>query len=55
MHNPFSMNFSYKKIIHSLNFITNNKNVKNGSSVKVQSKKMIMKFQNFEFCNFPFT
>ena len=40
---------------HSWNFITNNKNIKNRSSVEVQSKKMTMKFQNFEFCNFPFT
>ena len=40
---------------HSWNFIANNKNIKNRSSVEFQSKKMTMKFQNFEFCNFPFT
>ena len=48
--------FQFQKInTNSLNFITNDKNIKNWSSVKVQSKKMTMKFWNFEFCNFPFT
>ena len=30
-------------------------NIRNRSSVEVQNKKMTPNFQNFEFCNFPFT
>ena len=48
--------FPFQKInSHSWNLIIYYKNIKNRSSAEVQSKKMTMKFQNFEFCNFLFT